>query len=619
MGVSNTTYKQTELGLIPQDWEVLPLSQLFVFKNGLNKEKQFFGFGSPIINYMDVYRNNELVENKINGLVSVTKNEIINFGVKKGDVFFTRTSETIEEIGVSAVLLENIKNAVFSGFVLRARPINSKLEPLFCKYCFSTSIVRKEITSKSSYTTRALTSGTSLSKVFITVPPLAEQTAIANALSDVDNLIETLEKLIAKKKLIKQGALQKLLKPKKGWVNKRLGDIGVCIRGVTYSTNQHLSKTENVDTIRLLRSNNIRDNQINKDDLQFIDVRVVKKHQVLENHDIVICMANGSKDLVGKAGLFLNSDGGQYSFGSFMSCFRITSNECTRFIYYQFLSDSYRNYIDVLLSGSSINNLKPSDIESILISLPSIEEQEKIADILTDMDNEIEFLQDKLKKYQQVKQGMVQNLLTGKIRLLEQPSITKRVSKVIRINQEWVEKESSILAMIVSVMEIPIGHFRYQKYMYLFHRHSDGQVEGFKKFAAGPFNKALRYDGPEDFIREQEWSNVKILKNGNPRFTEGKYIDEARTEFLKYYGMDNLKWLLNNFKFLTDDELELYTTVDMAIVDLKRDNKQIDILNVKKIIKDTPEWTKKLQKSIFNNTSLQRAIDKSLNLFYNNR
>src|ERR1700723_2785276 len=91
-------YKATEVGKIPRDWSIISLGEVFDFKNGLNKEKKYFGYGTPIINYMDVYRNRGLYAKDIKGKVFLSRQEINNYEVRKGDVFFTRTSETVEEI-----------------------------------------------------------------------------------------------------------------------------------------------------------------------------------------------------------------------------------------------------------------------------------------------------------------------------------------------------------------------------------------------------------------------------------------------------------------------------------------------------------------------------------------
>jgi type I restriction enzyme S subunit len=103
------------------EWEVKKLGEIFDFKNGLNKEKKYFGVGTPIVNYMDVYKNRGLTARDLKGKVTVTEKELKAYQVHKDDVFFTRTSETVDEIGISSVILEDLDNTVFSGFVLRAK------------------------------------------------------------------------------------------------------------------------------------------------------------------------------------------------------------------------------------------------------------------------------------------------------------------------------------------------------------------------------------------------------------------------------------------------------------------------------------------------------------------
>lgn len=204
-------YKQTEVGFIPREWDIITLGELFTFKNGLNKNKEYFGHGTPIVNYMDVYKRSGIHESDLKGRVSLTRQEIKTYEVRKGDVFFTRTSETVDEIGIASVMLDDPKNTVFSGFVLRARPKNDLLDNHFKSYCFASKDVRRSIVSTCSYTTRALTNGRLLSAVIIPLPPILEQTAIASVLSDMDAEITALEASRDKTKALKQGMMQELL------------------------------------------------------------------------------------------------------------------------------------------------------------------------------------------------------------------------------------------------------------------------------------------------------------------------------------------------------------------------------------------------------------------------
>lgn len=189
-------YREKLFSFGKEECEWRTLNELFTFKNGINKEKNDFGRGTPIINYVDVYRKRGLVKEDIKGLVNSNASEQSRYKCKKGDVFFTRTSETKEEVGFPAVLLEDIENCVFSGFVLKATPTTDLLDTHYCKYCFFTYQFRKEVIKSATYTTRALTNGNSLSKISIPVPSLEKQRQIASILDTFETYISKLEKMI---------------------------------------------------------------------------------------------------------------------------------------------------------------------------------------------------------------------------------------------------------------------------------------------------------------------------------------------------------------------------------------------------------------------------------------
>lgn len=277
--------------------------------------------------------------------------------------------------------------------------------------------------------------GLSVSKVLslpLALPTAeSEQRAIATALSDVDALLEGLDRLIAKKRDLKQAAMQQLLTGQTRlpgfegeWEVKRLGEVGKCLRGVSYKGDSDLSTHDTPQTTRLLRSNNVQNAIVVTEGLQFVNAARVSSQQILQQEDILICMANGSKALVGKAGIFMVSDGQEYTFGAFMGCFRTNSAEANpAFIFYLFLTGRYRDYVNNLLAGSSINNLRPSSIESLEFSMPLFPEQTAIATVLCDMDAEIEALEQRRAKTAALKQAMMQELLTGRTRLVTQEAV----------------------------------------------------------------------------------------------------------------------------------------------------------------------------------------------------
>lgn len=157
----------------------------------MNKGKDSFGSGTPIVNFVDVFHNRGITFKHLQGKVRLTEKEINKFRVEKGDIFFTRTSETIEEIGYPSVMLDIPTDTVFSGFVLRGRAVGK--DPLtltFKRYVFFTNEFRKEMKKKSSMTTRALTSGTALKEMFFSFPKSEkEQEKIGSFFEQLDRLI----------------------------------------------------------------------------------------------------------------------------------------------------------------------------------------------------------------------------------------------------------------------------------------------------------------------------------------------------------------------------------------------------------------------------------------------
>ena len=140
-------------------------------------------------------------------------------------MFFTRTSETIDEIGFSSVMLDPVENAVFSGFVLRGRPYNDLVVKEFNQYCYSSDLMRNEIKKRSSITTRALTSGSMLSDVSINLPTKTEQGKIAEILMKWDEMVELQDQYLKKLEIRKKAVMKKLLTPKADWESVKLGDI----------------------------------------------------------------------------------------------------------------------------------------------------------------------------------------------------------------------------------------------------------------------------------------------------------------------------------------------------------------------------------------------------------
>jgi type I restriction enzyme, S subunit len=195
------------------------------------------------------------------------------------------------------------------------------------------------------------------------------------------------------------------------WELKSIKDYGKCIRGVSYKPETDLEKCDTDNTVRLLRSNNIQEGKLNTDELVYVKSYKVKEEQYLRNGDIVICMANGTKKLVGKNTFFKLNDDYCYTVGSFCSFYRANNNIDTKYIYYLLNSNIYKKNLLILLSGSNINNLKNSDIEGINFPFPpKIEEREKIVEILEATDETVESIEKYLQNLKELKKVIFNNM-----------------------------------------------------------------------------------------------------------------------------------------------------------------------------------------------------------------
>ena len=406
-------YKKTKVGIVPKEWTEHTLSEFFDFKNGLNKEKEAFGKGTPIVNYTDVWGKRGLLKENIKGKVLLPKNEIDLYKVEEGDVFFTRTSETIEEIGLSSVLLEPINDCVFSGFVLRARPKKAGIVKEYNIYCYSSAIMRHEITRKSSMTTRALTNGTLLGEVNIILPNQKEQEKIAEILQEQDRLIELKEKLIEEKKKRKQYLVQQLLTKKlrlpgisEEWRNITLGE---CLQEVNLRTTEN----NQYEVLSVTREGIVRQ----KEQFNFqrasdnnIGYKVIKKNQVAFS---VLNLWMGSVDILQSPEIGMISPA--------YKVFDCISNIIIPDFAKYFLRSAEMVWLYNVNSeiGASIVR-KNLDLDGLLqsnVTIPKIPEQRAIAEVLSKADDELDLLQKELEEQKRKKQSLMQLLLTGIVRV----------------------------------------------------------------------------------------------------------------------------------------------------------------------------------------------------------
>jgi type I restriction enzyme S subunit len=183
------------LGEIPANWNIVKLRYLGQCQNGVSQSGDYFGSGDPFVSYGDVYKNDALPI-KVTGMAKSSEADKDNYSVQEGDVFFTRTSETIEEIGLSSTCLTTIENAVFAGFLIRFRPFRNLLFKGYSRYFFRSLIPRVHFVREMNLVTRASLSQELLKSLPVCLPNLQEQKGIAFFLdSKISQIDETIRKI----------------------------------------------------------------------------------------------------------------------------------------------------------------------------------------------------------------------------------------------------------------------------------------------------------------------------------------------------------------------------------------------------------------------------------------
>ena len=613
-------YKQTEIGVIPEDWEIKYLSDFGKIQSG----------GTPSTTMAEYWGGNIAwctpsdITSTPTKYINATERAITDLGLKNsaatvmpaGSILLC-TRATIGELKINSIPM-----ATNQGFKNIA--INKGGNVDFLYYLLQT---KKDCMLELAIGSTFLEiSKTALCKIPLQTPMQSdEQSKIADALSDIDSLVEVLENQISKKKAIKQGAMQELLTGKRRlpgffgeWVNTKIGSITEVYSGGTPNTSEPAfwggkipwmnSGELNLKIVRQVQGR-ITEVGMDSSSTHFIPAECV---------------------LIGLAGQ--GKTRGTAAFNTFPLCtnqsiaaiYPNPNKFDSKFLYYKM--DTQYDQLRELSSGDGgrggLNKKLILDYEVVIPQ--SIDEQAAIATILTEMDYEIENLEMKLTKYRQVKQGMMQQLLTGKIRLkndvedlrqAEQANAVKTLPARTAHNRQFDDAVS--IAAIVDTFysdKYPLGRVKVQKLLYLLHRHQAVSVSDFKKKAAGPYADTVRYKGGEPIAKKNKYIVSENGKQGT-RYSRGENMAQA-LNYVERWGMQSdLQWLKENFLHTGRNDLELFATVDMAICDLNEAGVPISVASIKDLIASSKEWKAKLSKTFFSDRDIARAVKKCTELF----
>ena len=407
---------------IPNGWSINKLGSFMTFKNGLNAEKESYGFGIKFVNTMDIFNNKRLYENNIIGSINVSDKKINENDVIFGDVLFNRTSEIPEEIAFSSVYLDN-KKITFGGFIIRGRAKKDIIDPQYSVYCFQSCSFRKDAIRRCQGVIRSNIGQNDLSQISILLPPLSEQEKIAEILSCWDEAIEKLSGLIEQKKLLKKGLMQKLLTGKtrlsgftQPWKTVKLGEIGKTYTGLSGKNSSDFGSGFPFITYMNIYLNN----QIKNDQFEFVNIKENENQNAVKYGDIFFTTSSETPDEVGFASVLLFNPEVNTYLNSFCFGFRLNDFETLlpEFASFYFRSEDVRKIMLKLAQGATRFNLSKNELMKEKITIPSdITEQKAIADVLQSCDLESEKLKTKLDLLKLQKKGLMQQLLTGKIRV----------------------------------------------------------------------------------------------------------------------------------------------------------------------------------------------------------
>jgi len=417
-------YKQTEVGLIPDEWDLISFDQAFEFLRTASYSREQLGSGGDVryIHYGDIHtRWNHFVDMSDSSIPTIDRDKAGKYSqIRDGDLVIADASEDYEGIGKSIEVTNlGVKKAISGLHTFLLRDKGNCFADGFKGYINSNPFVKRSLDR---YATGLKVYGISKGNfklIQIPKPPIPEQSAIVATLRNTTALIESLEKLIAKKRAIKQGTMQELLTGKRRlsgfsgkWSVKQLGMLGQFRGGngfpVSYQGNMEgdypfykVSDMNNEGNSTFMSTSN---NWVSEKTLKVIGAKTFPENTIvfakigaaifLERKRLLSqdsCIDNNMM------GMVLNEEQAHY-----------------RFVYYMLLNIRLGQFV----SATALPSLNGRELSQLKYNVPSVPEQMAVVEVIADMDVELETLERRLTKHKFLMQGMMQALLTGKIRLL---------------------------------------------------------------------------------------------------------------------------------------------------------------------------------------------------------
>lgn len=375
-------------------------------------DKKSYKEETPVLlcNYTDVYYN-EFITKDINFMkATASDNEIKRYSLYKGDVVITKDSETPNDIGISTYIAEDIENLVCGYHLAILRPNTKYVNGLYLAYYLKLQQVLHIFGRFANGITRYSLINATYKAVPVLLPPLEEQKKIAEILSLWDKAIEQTKDLIVYKEKQKKGLMQALLTGKKRlngftdeWKTYTINELGEVKTGKTPSTTK--AEYYNGD-IMFITPTDIKNKFTSNTDRYLTNAGLKKSIFIPKNSILITCIASIGKNTINSESCACNQQ------------INVIIPNYSNYYEYLYYHISYNTpYIEKFAGNSATAIINKSTFEEIDITIPPLDEQKAIADILSSADEEIELLNKQLELYTEQKKGLMQNLLTGKVRV----------------------------------------------------------------------------------------------------------------------------------------------------------------------------------------------------------
>lgn len=428
-----TKYKQTEIGAIPDDWDVMPFGDTFTFlsNNTLSRDQLNYDggtikdvhYGDVLILFPETLDCSRADIPYINHDVHVSCQPLQN-----GDIVIADTAED-ETAGKATEIINKGKNQIVSGLhTIPCRVVKGQFAPGWLGYFINSHYYHDQLLPYIHGTKVSSIARESLKKTYVVIPPYEEQEKIVQSLSDMDALIAQSEQVVKKYQALKETCLQHMF-PRKGqtepdmrlpgftgaWEQRKLGELADVTKLAGFEFTKYVTYSDTGNIIAL-RGMNIKNNNLILDNIKYIDgsdFSKLKRSKLFVN-DILFTYVGTIGELV------VIKENDKYYLAPNVARIRIKDNIDPEFIAQLMESDDfYNNMIFPLIATSSQPALSMENIRKFLLSLPkNTEEQIQISTVFKKLNNIITLHQRKCEKLKLIKQGMMEELLTGKVRLV---------------------------------------------------------------------------------------------------------------------------------------------------------------------------------------------------------